>query len=78
MKYNIYYGRNGEASKQELINSFDKMEHAEKFLFNFIKEHHPNCVYIRVTFISNAERQYDYGDYTKFYNIRNDDYYVKI
>ena len=38
MKFNIYYGSGVDFSKQELINSFDTMEFAEKFLFDYIKE----------------------------------------
>ena len=69
MKFNIYYGSGVDFSKQELINSFDTMEFAEKFLFDYIKEHHPNSGYIRTTFVSDTQRQYDYGHYTKFYSI---------
>lgn len=45
------------------------MEQAEKFLFDYIKEHHQNSGYIRTNFISDAHRQYDYGHHTKFYTI---------
>lgn len=69
MKFNIYYGRGEDFSKQELINSFDTIDLAEKFLFTYIKEHHPNSGYIRTNFISDTHRQYDYGHYTKYYSI---------
>ena len=69
MKFNIYYGRGEDFSKQELINSLDNIEQAEKFLFEYIKEKHPSCGYIRTTFISTFQRQYDYGHHTKFYTI---------
>lgn len=69
MKFNIYFGRGDDFSKQDLIKSFNSMEEAEKFLFDYIKEHHPNSGYIRTTFISDTQRQYDYGHYTKFYTI---------
>lgn len=69
MKFIIYYGKGDDFSKQELINSFNSIEGAEKFLFKYIKEHHPNSGYIRTTFVSDTQRQYDYGHYIKFYNI---------
>ncbi len=69
MKFNIYYGSGVDFSKQKLVNSFDTIELAEKFLFDYIKEHHPNSAYIRATFISDTQREYDYGHYTKFYSI---------
>lgn len=69
MKFNIYYGRDEDFSKQELINSFDTIEQAEKFLFAYIKEHHPNSGYVRTTLISDTQRQYDYGNYVMFYSI---------
>ena len=69
MKFNIYYGNGVDFSEQEFINSFDTLELAEKFLFDYIKEHHPNSGYIRTTFVSDVQRQYDYGHYTIFYNI---------
>lgn len=69
MKFNIYYGKGDDFSKQKLINSFDTIEVAEKFLFDYIKEHHPNSGYIRTTFISDNQRQYYYGHYIKFYTI---------
>lgn len=69
MKFNIYYGSGEDFSKQELINFFDTIEQSENFLFNYIKEHHPNSEYIRTTFITDTQRQYDYGNYTKFYTI---------
>lgn len=69
MKFNIYYGIGEDFSKQELINSFDTIELAESFLFDYIKEQHPNSGYIRTTFVSDTQRQYDYGNYTKFYSI---------
>lgn len=69
MKFNIYYGRGEDFSKQELINSFNTIEQAERFLFDYIKEHHPNSGYIRTTFISDSQRTYDYGNYTNFYTI---------
>ncbi len=47
MKFNIYFGRGSDFSKQELINSFDKIEQVENFLFDYIKEHHPNSGYIK-------------------------------
>lgn len=67
--FNIYYGSGDDFSKQELINSFDTMEFAEKFLFVYIKEHHPNSGYIRTTFISDMQREYDYGSYKMFYSL---------
>ena len=67
--FNIYHGTGEDFSEQELINSFDTIELAEKFLFDYIKEHHPNSGYIRTTFVSDTQRQYDYGHYTKFYSI---------
>lgn len=69
MSFNIYYGRGDDFSKQELINSFRTVEKVEKFLFEYIKENHPSCGYIRTTFISTFQRQYDYGHHTKFYTI---------
>ena len=69
MKFNIYYGRGEDFSKQELIDSLDNIEQAENFLYNYIKEHHPNSGYIRINFISDTQRQYDYGHHTKFYTI---------
>ena len=69
MKFNIYYGRGEDFSKQKLINSLDNIEQAEKFLLDYIKEHHPNSGYIRINFISDTQRQYDYGHHTKFYTI---------
>ena len=51
MKFNIYYGRGEDFSKQELINSLDNIEQAEKFLFDYIKEHHLNSGYIRINYI---------------------------
>lgn len=69
MKFNIYYGKGLDIEDQELISSFSSMDEAEKFLFNYIKEHHPNIGYIRTTFISDTQRQYDYGSYTMFYTI---------
>ncbi len=69
MKFNIYYGSGDEFKNQQLINSFDTIEKAEKFLFDYIKEHHPNSGYVRTNFISDTQRQYDYGNYTKFYTI---------
>ena len=69
MQFNIYFGSGDDFSKQELINSFDTIEVAENFLFNYIKERHPNSGYIRTTFVSDTQRQYDYGNYTKFYSI---------
>lgn len=69
MKFNIYYGSGEDYLKQELINSFDTIEHSEKFLFNYIKEHHPNSGYIRTTLVSSTHRWYDYGSYTMFYSI---------
>ena len=69
MKLNIYYGRDEGFSKQELINSLDNIEQAEKFLFDYIKEHHLNSGYIRINFISDTQRQYDYGHYSKYYSI---------
>ena len=56
MKFNIYYGRGEDFSKQELIDSLDNIEQAEKFLFDYIKEHHPNSGYIRINFISDTQR----------------------
>ena len=56
MKLNIYYGRDEGFSKQELINSLDNIEQAEKFLLDYIKEHHPNSGYIRINFISDTQR----------------------
>lgn len=67
--FNIYYGTGDDFAKQELISSFDTMELAENFLFDYIKRHHPNSGYIRTTFVSETQRQYDYGHYTKFYSI---------
>lgn len=72
MKFNIYYGRGEDFSKQELIDSLDNIEQAEKFLFDYIKEHHPNSGYIRINFISDTRRQYDYGNCTMFYTIVED------
>lgn len=69
MKFNIYYGRGEGFSKQELINSLDNIEQAEKFLFDYIEEHHLNSGYIRINFISDTQRQYDYGHHIKFYTI---------
>lgn len=69
MKFNIYFGKGEDYSKQELINSLDTIEHAEKFLFDYIREKHPNSGYIRKTFVSDNQCQYDYGHYTKFYSI---------
>lgn len=69
MKFNIYYGSGEDFSKQELINSFDIIEQAENFLFDYIKEYHPNSGYIRTNFISVTQRQYDFGSYTMFYTI---------
>ena len=69
MKFNIYYGRGEDFSKQELIDSLDNIEQAENFLFDYIKEHHPNSGYIRINFISDTQSQYDYGHHTKFYTI---------
>lgn len=69
MKFKIYYGSGEDFSKQELINSFDTIEQAEKFLFTYIKEHHLNSGYIRTTFVFDTQRQYDYGHHTKFYTI---------
>lgn len=69
MKFNIYYGRGEDFSKQELIDSLDNIEQAENFLFDYIKEHHPNSGYIRINFISDTQRQYDYGHYSKYYSI---------
>lgn len=42
MKFNIYYGAGDNFAKQELVNSFDTIEQAERYLFDYIKEHHPN------------------------------------
>ena len=36
MKFNIYYGRGEDFSKQELIDSLDNIEQAENFLFDYI------------------------------------------
>lgn len=69
MKFNICYGSGEDFSKQELINSFDSIDLAEKFLFNYIKDHHPNSRYIRTNIISDTQKQYDYGNYTKFYTV---------
>ena len=69
MKFNIYYGSGNEFKNQQLINSFDTIKKAEKFLLDYIKEHHPSSGYVRMNFISDTQRQYDYGHYTKFYTI---------
>ncbi len=69
MKFNIYYGKGLDVEEQELISSFNSMDEAEKFLFVYIKEHHPNSGYIRTTFISDTHRWYDYGSYIMFYSI---------
>lgn len=69
MKFNIYYGKGLDFVGQELISSFNSMEEAEKFLFDYIQEHHPNSGYIRKTFVSDTQREYDYGSYTMFYTI---------
>ena len=67
MKFNIYYGRGEDFSKQKLIDSLDNIEQAEKFLLDYIKEHHPNSGYIRINFISDTQRQYDFRQYSKLY-----------
>lgn len=56
MMFNIYFGCGEDFSKQELINSLDNIEQAEKFLLDYIKEHHPNSGYIRINFISDTQR----------------------
>ena len=38
-------------------------------MIGYIKERHPNSRYIRTNFISDTQRQYNYGDYTRFYTI---------
>lgn len=67
--FNIYFGCGEDFSKQELINPLDNIEQAEKFLLDYIKEHHPNSGYIRINFISYTQRQYVHGHHTKFYTI---------
>ena len=37
MKFNIYYGSGNEFKNQQLINSFDTIKKAEKFLLGYIK-----------------------------------------
>ena len=69
MKFNIYYGKGLDAEDQELIASFNSMEEAERFLLQYIKEHHPNSGYIRTNFISDTQREYDFGSYIMFYTI---------
>lgn len=69
MKFNIYYGRDEDFLKQELVNSLDNIEQAEYFLFDYIKQLHPSNGYIRINFISDTQRQYDYGHYSKYYSI---------
>ncbi len=69
MNFNIYYGKGLDAEEQELISSFNSMEEAENFLFKYIKDHHPNSGYIRTTFVSDTQREYDYGSYKMFYSI---------
>ena len=69
MMFNIYFGCGEDFSKQELINSFDTIEEAEKFLFTYINGRHPNSGYIRTNFISDTQRHYDYGHHTNFYII---------
>lgn len=51
MKFNIYYGRDEDFLKQELVNSLDNIEQAEYFLFDYIKQLHPSNGYIRINYI---------------------------
>ncbi len=69
MSFNIYYGRGEDFSQQELINSFDTIELAEKFLFGYINKKHPNSGYVITNIVSDTKRQYDHGHYTKYYSI---------
>ncbi len=55
MKFNIYYGSGNEFKNQQLINSFDTIKKAEKFLLGYIKERHPNSGYVRINFISDSQ-----------------------
>ena len=41
MKFNIYYGRGEDFSKQKLINSLDNLEQAEKFFVRLYKRTSP-------------------------------------
>lgn len=71
MKFNIYYGRGEDFSKQELINSLDNIEQAEKFLFDYLKEYHPNSGYIRINYIWHSKTIWLWSLYNVLHNYKS-------
>jgi len=73
MKFNVYYGRGfDETDNKELLASITTIDDAENFIKKDIKEKHPQSGYLRITYISETCRWYDYGSYTKFYLVKGE------
>ena len=70
MKYKVYYGPGGNTTQNKIfLAEFDSIKGAEDFIKKDIEINHKPNYYLRITYVSQTCRWYDYGSHFKFYLI---------
>lgn len=73
MKFKVYYGKGFDSTENKMyLAEYDSLEEAENFVKENINANHTITYYLRIAYISETCRWYDYGSHSLFYLIKGE------